>query len=698
MKKKLAFAILLILLCAAAAVPALAADVFGYSAESVQVYDGETVTPTLLRDGRWAEGEVVYTARGGACTVDENGAITGVTPGQVYVQADLVQDGKTVRYTSILVRVVRKATKITLLTQGLQVYEPDDETILPLLKQGPDVPPVTTKILVLPAGKGVWPRAELTPDDVRDKRFVTTTSDAGVAKMTPDGQLVAVQPGECELTVTSAQSPEISDTIHVLVTQPVKRVDIETDVRYVRAGKTLQLGTKIVPENATIQNVVWASRNPAVATVDENGLVTGVARGDVVIEAKTTDGTNLTATLYMTVTQDVTQITIQEADVNVATGRNAPQLHVTVLPTNANDRRVTWTSSDESIATVNAYGTITGRKRGECTVTGTSVSNPEVTVTIPVHVIQMVTDITFITPKGLSFHIGETRALEWQVVPADASIQDVTFTSRNPRVAAVDQNGIVTGVDKGQADIEVKATDGSGRYRVYRVTILKAVEGINPMAPQYYAQLNGSTNIKATVYPSDASNQRILWSVSDENIASISSAGTSYGRIWGRWPGYVTVTATTEDGGFSTSTNVIVADFNGMVMCASAYIDESNKIRLVLYNMSPSFAVRRVYFRVDVYDTQGQPMVCSTDGNTYFNGNYPLTLEPLAHTEHGRFNFTNYQVQGMIGYVTITVTGYEFDNGQKWWIPEDKQFPYRSTDSIHMGEPILKETPEDTNG
>ena len=92
MKKKLAFAILLILLCAAAAVPALAADVFGYSAESVQVYDGETVTPTLLRDGRWAEGEVVYTARGGACTVDENGAITGVTPGQVYVQADLVQE------------------------------------------------------------------------------------------------------------------------------------------------------------------------------------------------------------------------------------------------------------------------------------------------------------------------------------------------------------------------------------------------------------------------------------------------------------------------------------------------------------------------------------------------------------------------------------------------------------------------------
>ena len=308
MKKRMTVAAVILLFCLAAVLPAMAADVFRFAQDSVRIFDGESVTPELLRDGRFAEGEIVYSARGGNCTVDENGTITGVQPGQVYVQADLKQDGKTVRYASVLVTVVRRATKITLLTQNLQVYEPDDENILPLLKRDPEKEeePITSRILVLPAGKGFYPRTAFTPDDVRDKRFVTATTDAGVVKVTQDGQVVAMQPGECELTVTSVQNPEIMEQIHVLVTQPVKRVEITAGQRSVRAGKTLQLGTTVTPDNATIQVVEWNSRNPKVATVDSNGLVTGVSRGDVVIEAKTTDGTNLTATLYMTVTQDVT--------------------------------------------------------------------------------------------------------------------------------------------------------------------------------------------------------------------------------------------------------------------------------------------------------------------------------------------------------------------------------------------------------
>ena len=264
----------------------------------------------------------------------------------------------------------------------------------------------------------------------------------------------------------------------------------------------------------------------------------------------------------------------------------------------------------------------------------------------------------------------------------------------------VDQNGIVTGIEKGQADIEVRATDGSNRYRVYRVTILKPVQGINPLSSQYFAQIGGSTNIKATVYPNDASNQGIDWSSNDESVASIRSVGTSYGRIYGNRIGYATITATTRDGGFSTSTNVVVDDFNGMVMCGGAYIDEYNKIRLAFWNMSRYYTVNAVYFRVDCYDTQGNPIVCATEGATSFSGTYPLPLEPGGHTEHGRFNFGNYRETGLYGYVVVTVTGYAFDNGQKWWIPEDQQVPYRSTNSIHWGEPtpVPAGESEDGNG
>ncbi len=687
MKKKLSVTLLVFLMCILAAAPAMAADVFRFAEEPV-VYVDYNVTPELLRDGRFAEGTVSFSVKGTAGTVDENGTITGVTPGQIYLTAQLTQDGKIVRSATTKVTVCRKVTKVTLNTNDLQIYEPDDETILPLLKLEPNDTLLSDRILVLSAGKRFWPKATVTPEDVANahKKVTFESSDAGILALR-EGQMVAVQPGECILTVRSNQSPEITEQFHVLVTQPVKKVVITAAAKNVAAGKTLQLGTTVTPENATIQEVTWSSRNPNVATVDENGLVTGVSRGDVIIEAKTTDGTRLTATYYMGITQDVTEITVREEEVTVATKKSAPQLHVQVLPQNASNRKVTWTSSDETIATVNAYGSVTGRKAGECIVTCASVSNPEVRVDIPVHVIQLVTDIQFVTPKGLSFYIGESRQLEWTVLPEDASIQDVTFKSRAPKVAVVDANGIVTGLAKGQADIEARATDGSNRYRVYRVTILKAVEGINPLSPQYYAQINGATTIKATVYPNDASDQAILWSSSDESVATIRSVGTSYGRIYGRRPGYTTVTATTRDGGFSSSANVIVDDFNGMIMCGGAYIDNNNKIRLTFWNMSRTYTVNTVYFRVDCYDTQGSPMVCNADGSTSFNGNYPLPLWPGARTEHGRFNFSNYRETGLYGYVVVTVTGYAFDNGQKWWIPEDQQVPYRSTDSIHWGEP-----------
>ena len=687
MKKRLSIALFVFLMCLLAAIPALAADVFHFAEEPV-VYVGYTFPTELLREGKFTEGTVTYSLKGNYATVDEDGTLTGVTPGQLYLTAELTQDGKVVKRATTKVTVCYKVTKVTLNTNGLQVYEPDDETILSLLRPGPDDEPLSERVLVLPAGKGFWPKATVTPENVANvhKRVTFESSDAGILTLR-EGQLIAVQPGECILTIRSNQSPEITEQFHVLVTQPVKKVVITAEAKNVAAGKTLQLGTTITPENATIPQVTWSSRNPNVATVDENGLVTGVSRGDVVIEARTTDGTKLTATYYMGVTQDVTEITIQEADVTVATQRSAPQLHVQVLPQNASNRKVTWTSSDETIATVNGYGTITGRKAGECIVTCASVSNPEVSATIPVHVIQMVTDIQFVTPKGLSFYIGESRQLEWTVLPEDATVKDVTFKSRAPKVAVVDANGIVTGIGKGQADIEVRATDGSNRYRTYRVTILKPVQGINPLAPQYYAQLYGATNIKATVYPNDASDQVILWSSSDESVATIRSVGTSYGRIYGQRPGYTTVTATSNDGGFSTSTNVIVDDFNGMIMCGSAYIDNNNKIRLVFWNMSRYYTVNTVYFKIDCYDTQGNPIVCNTDGSTSFSGSYPLMLVPGGRTEHGRFYFGSYQETGLYGYVVVTITGYAFENGQKWWIPEDQQIPYRSTNSGHWGEP-----------
>ena len=702
-RSRLLAAILVAAICLLAVPAAQAADVFKFSERTVSIFAGDTYATQIEQDGRYLEGEISYrlAKASRACTVDENGIITGLAPGSASVVAELKQNGRRVRTATMDVRVSRKVTKVTMETKELTVYEPDDEKTLELLPRKPEEEPLQDRILVLLAGFSFNARFYFTPEDVSsaDKKATMESTDAGVVRIA-GSRVSAVQPGECDLIISSVQSPEVTERFHVLVIKPVKQITVTAPSKSVSAGGTLQLDTVISPEDANIKDVVWSSRSPKIATVDENGLVTGIAKGNVVIDAKAADGSKRSAYISLTVTQDVTEVSIRETDVTVATGRSSAQLHATVSPTNANNRRLVWTSSDETIATVR-NGVVTGRKAGECVVTCASESNPDVFTTIPVQVIQMVTDLSFLTPKGLSFYIGESMPLDWQVIPEDATIQDVTFRSKNPKVAAVDQNGIVTGLAKGQADIEIQATDGSRKAKTYRVTILKKVEGIDQLADQMFAPIGRVKNFSTKVYPNDASNQRITWSGSDDNIATVSNSGERSARVFGRQQGWLTLTATTEDGGFSTSTTLVVDDFDHMIMIENqdTYIDWNNRIMLGFYNRSWNYTVNVVDFRVDCYDTQGYPMVCNTDGvSTSFNGSYRLQLMPGGKTTHGRFSYYDYEPTGMLGYVVITITGYEFENGQKWTIPDEIQEMdgFRSRYSDHWGEPTPTPVPTPT--
>ena len=128
--------------------------------------------------------------------------------------------------------------------------------------------------------------------------------------------------------------------------------------------------------------------------MDENGLVTGLAKGDVTIDATTTDGTNLTGSITIRVAQNVTEVTLKQEELTLAVGKNT-QLTANVLPKEANNKKLTWSSSDETIAVVGKDGRVTARKAGICVITCVSESNPMVSASAVVQVVQPVTKITF---------------------------------------------------------------------------------------------------------------------------------------------------------------------------------------------------------------------------------------------------------------------------------------------------------------
>ncbi|MGN0389412.1 MAG: Ig-like domain-containing protein, partial [Wujia sp.] len=155
-------------------------------------------------------------------------------------------------------------------------------------------------------------------------------------------------------------------------------------------GETTQLSVTVEPEEATIQEVSWTSSNPKVATVDETGKVTAVASGTTTITATSKDrDENVSAEVTIKVSIPVASVEINKTEATLTKAAETLKLTATVLPKEAENKEVTWTSSNPKVATVDATGKVTAIANGTTTITVASKANAElkkeckVTVNIP---------------------------------------------------------------------------------------------------------------------------------------------------------------------------------------------------------------------------------------------------------------------------------------------------------------------------
>lgn len=141
-------------------------------------------------------------------------------------------------------------------------------------------------------------------------------------------------------------------------------------------GGSETLTATVAPADATNKNVTWKSSNTAVATVDDNGKVTGVAAGEATITVTTEDG-GKTATCKVSVLPSVKKVTVEPATLTLGKKKSYTLKATVEVSGSGTDTGVTWTSSDETIATVDATGTVTATdKVGTVTITATSVVDP----------------------------------------------------------------------------------------------------------------------------------------------------------------------------------------------------------------------------------------------------------------------------------------------------------------------------------
>lgn len=210
--------------------------------------------------------------------------------------------------------------------------------------------------------------ATVSPDNATDQTVTWESSDPTVAKV-ENGKITALKVGTATITATAGDNKTATCAVEVKPIA-VAGITLDQDSVILNVGNEVTLTATVSPENATDKTVIWESSDPTVATV-ENGKITAVATGTATITAKAGDKT---AECTVTVSnQDipVEGIALDKAGLGLKVG-GTKALIATVLPENATNSTVTWSSSNTAVATVAADGTVTAVAVGTATITATA--------------------------------------------------------------------------------------------------------------------------------------------------------------------------------------------------------------------------------------------------------------------------------------------------------------------------------------
>lgn len=234
-------------------------------------------------------------------------------------------------------------------------------------------------------------------------------------------------------------------------------------------NQTFQLSATVLPVDAYDASVVWSSSDPNVATVDTNGFVTAITKGDAIITAQAADGSGVMAQCEVHVDLLVKSIQLSETEIGLEPG-NSKQLQVSIEPTDAFNKGVIWSSGNENVATVDLYGKITAKNTGVTNITVTTTDGSNLTASCKVTVAILVKSIT-VTHGVTTIKEGETLQLSYSVAPENATYKDVIWTSDDNDVATVNATGLVTAISSGIVKIRANASDGSNVFGECEVTV-----------------------------------------------------------------------------------------------------------------------------------------------------------------------------------------------------------------------------------
>lgn len=420
------------------------------------------------------------------------------------------------------------------------------------------------------AGQSIQLHAEVTDIDAANKNVIWTSSDKKAVVVDDSGYVTAVNStGEATAKIRAEAadgSGKYAEHI-VYVMGKSDQIEItEFNGSYIKSNKSSEIDVQEINSNRRVtfvaqlsggssqqgdyrKEVEWLTSNKAVAEIHSiqnnygysEATIQIKKEGKVIITAKTTDGSKRQDSYTLDVIDTDPNVTIVGPK-QVANGKK-------IQLSTEGGVAVTWSSSDASLATVDAKGRVTGKKNveGLVTITATSKKGTLKYDTYNVQVCSAVSSVDILVNgvslkekginklgvdliKGYSLDDGRTwnPDIKFSASVAGASSDDrVIWKSNKTAVATVDENGKVEIKKNGTAVITATATDGSGKNAKVTLTVTKQITKIEPAdgVQDIYVGYKKSVQLKLAFKPLAATTKKVTWESDDKSLVSVNKSG-----------------------------------------------------------------------------------------------------------------------------------------------------------------------------
>lgn len=450
----------------------------------------------------------------------------------------------------------------------------------------------------------------------------------------------------------------------------VTGITVSPKTTTIKVNTTTSLSASVSPTNATEQGVTWSSSNSSMATVDDKGVVRGVAPGEVTITATSRSDPQKKDTCTVTVQPAdpvaPTSITVTPSTQTVTVG-NDVQLTAKVLPTTAT-QTVTWGSSDTSVATVDQSGKVTAIATGIATITAkTTVAGSNVLGQCTLTVSDGVKKVTIAEPTTTTIYANGTSNTLATSVTLSATVETtggttqypVTWTSSNTNVKVTPTNGntnqAVVSVGSGYLSTQTKATitaTAGGVSATIEITVIPPVTFTG--APSTLSSYGANATVSPNVVSALGGITNITWESSNKNVVDvIKSSVNNTATVTAVSNGTATITATV-----TTTSGTFYGKFDVTVKFSAALTPS-----VVVYDSNPGYGLD------DIPDEGNTSIVSQLDsqvrskiGNSRYDY-YKLRFASVGNSRddgyldaNTRTDYYNDELEDIVFYPTANLT------------------------------------------